>query len=603
MQRFGRVILLASCMIQVGCGNVFPNHANNNRSNNVLVSEESAYCAGSQVFSGGSTLISASAQLSRFNDIGTGLTTTSIANIRFAEVQIFNELGTLVQCGETDMNGLIGATSDWLAQTHSVNGIQLPKRAGTYRLVVNSRGNNAFVKASVVNNPNNNQFYSISKSFTLTGNETSLSVVLPIASHHGSLEGGAFNILDQLVNANNFLRGNTSCPFCTNFSVAPKVSVFWTPGLSPGTYVGSSTTATSFFNRNSEPGFPVGMYVLGGISGSVCTDTDHFDNSVIVHEYGHFMEYSYAKSDSPGGYHDGNAVIDPRLAWSEGWADYFQAEVLGRNFYRDTISNSECGNATLAFPDFILFAQTPNQDVPLNPGEGAFREFSTSRTLFKATTAYQFSYIWNSFSDLTYGLGNSNFHFKNPGLFFQQLLFNITNPQRGNASWTIANAITTEAQRTDQNNYAFPVSPNLNSCYASLPTNFSFQSGVPVPEGAVSFGLLSNKYFQFYYDGNPQHSQITLHYASSSGKPYDLDLYLYQEDYAYGESSSIVQSSTYNFPESGGSSTWSGYETVSLAGRPAGHYMIDVLAYTINGATASTTNFYLQTNSGEFLCP
>lgn len=120
-------------------------------------------------------------------------------------------------------------------------------------------------------------------------------------------------------------------------------------GLSPGTYYDSPTTAISFFNKNDCPGFPVAIYILGGVSGSTCTDTDHFDNSVIVHEYGHFLDNAFGKIDWPGGSHSGNQIVDPRLSWSEGWSDFLQGKVLGRTYYRDTVGNASCGNAALAF--------------------------------------------------------------------------------------------------------------------------------------------------------------------------------------------------------------------------------------------------------------
>ncbi len=605
MRRFSRVLTLASWFILTACGNDFPIAGDN--STKTLASQptvaEVAYCPGSRAVPGTSTSISANALLEKFNDTGYGLTTLSTANIRFAEVQILDSNGALVQCGETDTNGAIGATDDWQGEVHAHPGLSIPLKAGAYRLVVNSRGDNAFVKASIVNNPFANLYYSVAGNFTLTGHEVQLSVTLPHAAHNKTLEGGAFNIFDQLVSANHFLRGNTSCPFCTDFTVAPKVSVFWTPGLTPGTYLGAPDVATSFFNKDPEPGLPTGIYILGGINGSVCTDTDHFDNSVIVHEYGHFMEYSFNKSDSPGGSHTGNGVVDPRLAWSEGWADYFQAEVLGRSFYRDTISNSECGTASLAFPDFILNTQAYNQDIPQNSGEGTFRELATSRSLFKATTSYQFSYIWNTFSDPSTGFANSQFHFKNPGLFFQQLLFNVTDPQKGKATWTLADELLQEDQNTNQSSYALPVNPVVGSCYANHPNDFSFPKGGPAVQGNPAFQVLSNRYFQYDYDGNPAHAQIQLHYTSSSGTPYDLDLYVYQEDYVFGEASDIVGKNANNFPEPGGNSTWPGSESVDLSGKPAGHYMINVLAYTAGGNANDNTYFYLQTNSGEYLCP
>lgn len=96
------------------------------------------------------------------------------------------------------------------------------------------------------------------------------------------------------------------------------------------------------------------LFILGGSNGNVDTaDTDHFDNSIILHEYGHFLEDVYGKTDSPGGYHNGSSIIDPRLAWSEGFTNSFQGAALGKNFYLDTAGF--CNDPEE--PKWILFAK------------------------------------------------------------------------------------------------------------------------------------------------------------------------------------------------------------------------------------------------------
>ena len=86
--------------------------------------------------------------------------------------------------------------------------------------------------------------------------------------------------------------------------------------------------------------------VLWPSSSSITQDTiflaqgDRWDNDVILHEYGHFIEYRNNFSKNPGGHHyfDENlsSRYDPEiaknLAWSEGWADYFSVSLQ----YNDT---------------------------------------------------------------------------------------------------------------------------------------------------------------------------------------------------------------------------------------------------------------------------
>ena len=130
------------------------------------------------------------------------------------------------------------------------------------------------------------------------------------------------------------------------------------------------------------------LYLLGGENGDVdFSDTDHFDNSVIIHEYGHFIEDIFGAPNSPGGSHNGNSVIDPRLAWSEGWADFFQAAVTGQPYYRDTKGNVNCSETDPTSCTGVLFDESidvPTDDRPILLGEGNFHEFSVSRTLWQA---------------------------------------------------------------------------------------------------------------------------------------------------------------------------------------------------------------------------
>ena len=64
-------------------------------------------------------------------------------------------------------------------------------------------------------------------------------------------------------------------------------------------------------------------------------DTDEYDNSVISHEFGHYLAWAVSRDDSPGGAHDGTPT-DPRLAWSEGLATWIGLQLLNESVYIDT---------------------------------------------------------------------------------------------------------------------------------------------------------------------------------------------------------------------------------------------------------------------------
>jgi hypothetical protein len=66
-------------------------------------------------------------------------------------------------------------------------------------------------------------------------------------------------------------------------------------------------------------------------------DTDGYDDIVIAHETGHYVADQLSKDDSPGGIHTvGDDTQDARLAWSEGWANYFGGAANGSPDYVDT---------------------------------------------------------------------------------------------------------------------------------------------------------------------------------------------------------------------------------------------------------------------------
>ncbi len=575
------LIFSLATLASIGCAQKFSTTSNSS----VSAMAETDYCGTSVSFSGGTT-ITATAQYQRFDDGTSGLSTTSVRPIRFAEVHVFTADGTRVNCTETDASGKIS--------------VMVPAGSGRYTMRVNSRANNASVKASILNNPSSNSFYSITSSvFDVSGQVSTMPITVPTASHQGTLEGGAFNILDQIYQANLYIRTNNS----SGFTVAPKIQVYWTPGFSPGTYYDQPTSSISFYVSQYNTSLTRGLYILGGNSGSLCTDTDHFDNSVILHEYAHFLEDAYNKSSSPGGSHNGNKVIDPRLAWSEGWANFFQAAALGRTFYRDTTANADCsGGAMLSFSDFSM--ETKSTDIPTNLGEGVFREISISRALYDSMTGSSqdtdsfyatlgFSPIWKGFATSS-GITASS-KYKNSGLFFKGVSAIVTSDLPAQAT-PFSAALNNEKQMIDETYYGLTLTPQ-----AGATCTFSFGAGEPVAE-STSTGLyvrMNNRYFKYTYDGSATRAIVNLRYQGTA-TPYDLDLIAYKEDYVLGDTSTMVATSIRTYPETGASG-WPGYEQINLSGQAAGVYLINVRVFYLGARTATT--FYLENSNGDRICP
>lgn len=65
-------------------------------------------------------------------------------------------------------------------------------------------------------------------------------------------------------------------------------------------------------------------------------DTDEFDQHVVAHEFGHYMEFNFSRADNIGGSHGLGDRLDKRVAFGEGFGYAFAAMVLGDPIARDS---------------------------------------------------------------------------------------------------------------------------------------------------------------------------------------------------------------------------------------------------------------------------
>lgn len=587
--------------------------------------QEEAYCTTTGSFTGTTVTIQGHAQYHRRElTVGAGLAGQDPGgpfDIRYAEYQVLDSTGKVVHCGETDTNG------DYSFSIPSDNTI--------YTIKVNSRSYNILNKASVVNSPYEKLYYSLTTTVTATG-VAPITAPTVTAAYNGDVKGGAFNILDKILDANLFLKTHSS------FTVDHKVTAFWAKGVNPTTYIGQDPDSGLSFYR---PGTSE-LYILGGIAGDVNSeDTDHFDDSIIVHEFGHFIEDNYAVADSPGGYHNGKRIMDPRLVWSEAFATFLMAEVLKSPVYRDTIGNSD-GFATYAINYNIetntSTIGTPKLDTPVanSLGEGNFREFAVCRTLVDlfdnvasglADTdadgvTLPFSDFWDTFT----GTFKDSGYFADAGRFFELL---------DTAVVTDFSAILTDDDHETQasrleygfSNTATVGQPDLiagggdSNCewtieaedqVASNPNGRDelIDDGSDPSNAAGSLGpfqvsnqLKSNDFFYYYHPGGTL--TVRLEYTPTSSTKADLDLYIYKTDYTFGNSSRMLAYSNNPNGENGSSPDDNGVETVSV-NAPAGQYMINIMYWTsgegsrVVASTAffDTATYYLKIGSNNYFC-
>jgi hypothetical protein len=203
-------------------------------------------------------------------------------------------------------------------------------------------------------------------------------------SYTGTRAAAPFAILDTVFSATTLITSASPA------AVFEPLDLFWSRDNRSGTtdQNGDFTTCiddgdvqTTFFTTGGEDdcdGIMLpGIYVLGsfvvGANGNG-GDTDEFDQHVIAHEFGHYVEVEFARSDSIGGEHGDAQKLDLRVAFGEGWGNAFSGMVLNDPIYRDSFSG--------ASDDFRV-----DMEADDSRSEGWFSETSVQEILWDAFDA------------------------------------------------------------------------------------------------------------------------------------------------------------------------------------------------------------------------
>lgn len=114
--------------------------------------------------------------------------------------------------------------------------------------------------------------------------------------------------------------------------VLPHLFANWSPqnravGGSPAT----GAIGTSYYTSGASGNAP-NLFILGDED----ADTDEYDDHVVAHEFGHFLEDQLYRSDSVGGPHGMGDVLDPRVAFGEGYGNALSAMTFDDPIYVDT---------------------------------------------------------------------------------------------------------------------------------------------------------------------------------------------------------------------------------------------------------------------------
>jgi hypothetical protein len=288
-------------------------------------------------------------------DSGLDLNHPAMNPIRNARVEVLDTATrTLLSVSET------GEQGEFVAD--------VPEDAAvTIRVMSRQRSTNL----QVADNTSGNALYSISSEFDWRENQRALIVDRGRSS-------GAFNILEMVQRSNELVR--LSDPSL----IPPAPTIYWSVRNT------RALIGTTFFSVNSN---------TARILGDRNDDSDEFDDAVITHEYGHLLAARFSRDDSPGGVHGIGDTLDPRLAWSEGWANFFSGVVRNDSVFRDSRGPNGAG--------VMRFDMEDNQPPNDQPGYGS--EASIHSLLWDMfdgqndaadTAQYPFSAIWEAFIDM-----------------------------------------------------------------------------------------------------------------------------------------------------------------------------------------------------------
>ncbi|MEM7278290.1 MAG: PKD domain-containing protein [Pseudomonadota bacterium] len=116
-------------------------------------------------------------------------------------------------------------------------------------------------------------------------------------------------------------------------AVFAPLDAFWSVNNCPvGGNIDIGQIGTSFYRGDIDSLF------LLGCAGQ---DTEEFDTHVVAHEWGHYFEDNFSRSDSTGGSHSGSQRLDMRLAFGEGFGNAVSGMIMGNPRYRDTFGTTQ----------------------------------------------------------------------------------------------------------------------------------------------------------------------------------------------------------------------------------------------------------------------
>lgn len=302
----------------------------------------------------------------------------------------------------------------------------------------------------------------LNAAITVTGSGSSTSYTSRVAA--------PFALLDTII---------TEMEMVCKGAVAAGTSTITYPTL----YVNWSTSNTNSSGNKYQGQITTSHFILESgvgnlyILGKEGVDTDEYDDHVIAHEYGHYLESRLFRSDSVGGAHSLGDELDPRVAFGEGFGNAISAMTFADTIYVDTNgsgqqtgfaininqapSSNDRGIYSERSAQYVLWNLFENRDGTSNSGTFD-RIFNILRNYQRTTSAFTTLHSFSAFYNQVYGDSES---------LFTLWTTNIDTPKDSLCSGSCSG--TAGAGTID----LFDADNNIGTYYAGVPKKLGGSSG------------------------------------------------------------------------------------------------------------------------------
>ncbi|MFW5443099.1 MAG: Ig-like domain-containing protein [Methylococcaceae bacterium] len=259
---------------------------------------------------------------------GTGLNYEAIISkpVRKTIIEMLNASDTILATTTTDNNG------DYAFSVSSNTDVKIRIKAEILKTGTPSWN------VPVVDNTTSNALYVLDGALTSSGSANSTRNLHAASGWGGSgytstRNAAPFAILDSVLKAIELvLTADGNATF-------PKLTINWSVNNVPAS--GNKATGqigTSHYTSDN-------IFLLGKEN----TDIEEYDEHVIIHEWAHYYEDNFSRSDSIGGAHRGGERLDMRLAFGEGFATAFSGMVTNIPIYRDSFGSNQQNDFEIKF--------------------------------------------------------------------------------------------------------------------------------------------------------------------------------------------------------------------------------------------------------------